>query len=72
MPEEEEEEQEIENLFGKIMKLPQSGEGNRHTSPGSSECPKEVGSKKELARTIQSDKKKGPTTKITPSGKTII
>ena len=45
MPEEEEEEQEIENLFEKIMKLPQFGKGTRHMSPGSTECPKEVGPK---------------------------
>ena len=50
MPEGEEEEQEIENLFENIMKengeLPQSGEGNRLPgSPGSSESPKEAGPK---------------------------
>ena len=45
----EEEEQEVENLFEKIMtnKLPQSGEETRRASLGSSESPKEVGSKKE-------------------------
>ena len=49
VPEGEEEEQEIENLFEKNneRKLPQSGEGNRHISPGSSESPKQVGSKEE-------------------------
>ena len=48
VPDGEEEEQEIENLFEKIMKenFPQSGKGNRLPgSPGSSESPKEVGSK---------------------------
>ena len=45
MPEGEEDEQEIENLLEKIIKLPQSGKGNRHTSPGSSESPKQVGPK---------------------------
>ena len=45
----EEEEQEIENLFEKNNEgeLHQSGEGNTHTSPGSSESPKEVGPKEE-------------------------
>ena len=32
-------------------KLPQSGEGNRHTSPGSSEDPKEVQPKQEHTKT---------------------
>ena len=47
VPEGEEEEQDIENLFEKIMKIvPQSGKGNRLPgSPGSSESPKEVGPK---------------------------
>ena len=47
MPEGEEEEQVIENLFEEVMKgtLPQSVKGNRHTSPGSSESPKQVGLK---------------------------
>ena len=50
MPEGEEEEQEIENLFEQIMKenFPQSGKGNRLPgSPGNSESPKEVGPKEE-------------------------
>ena len=49
----EEEEQEIENLFEKNNegKLPQSGKGNRHASPGSSESPKEVGLKEEHTKT---------------------
>ena len=44
VPEGEEEEQEIENSFEKIMKekLPRSGKGSRPASPGSSENPKEV------------------------------
>ena len=48
VPEGEEEEQEIENLFEKDNegKLPQSGKGNRLPgSPGSSESPKEVAPK---------------------------
>ena len=47
MPKGEEEEQEIENLFEKKNegKLPQSGEGTRHASPGGSGRPKEVGFK---------------------------
>ena len=48
VPEGEEEEQEIENLFEKNneRQLPQSGKGNRLPgSPGSSESPKEVGPK---------------------------
>ena len=47
MPEGEEEEQKIENLFEKIMKENfQSGKGNRLSgSPESSESPKEVGPK---------------------------
>ena len=48
MPEGEEEEQEIESLFEKIIKENlQSGKGNRHISPGSSESPKEAGPKEE-------------------------
>ena len=49
VPEGEAEEQEIENLFEKIMKesFPQSGEGNRHASPGSSESLKKDGPKEE-------------------------
>ena len=41
------EEQEIKNLFEKHneRKLPPSGERNRHTSPGRSESPKQVGPK---------------------------
>ena len=48
MPEGEEKEQEIENLFEQKNegKLPQSGKGNRHSgSPGNSESPKEIGPK---------------------------
>ena len=47
VPEEEEQEQDIENLFEKNNEgtLPQSGKVNRHASPGSSESPKEVGPK---------------------------
>ena len=42
MPEGEEEEQDIEKLFQKIMKLLLLGKGNTHTSPGgtSPESPK--------------------------------
>ena len=49
MPEREEEEQDIENLFEKNNgELPQSGKGNRLPgSPGSSESPKEAGPKEE-------------------------
>ena len=50
VPEGEEEEQEIENLFEKNNegKLPQSGEGNKLPgSPGNQENPKEVGPKEE-------------------------
>ena len=50
MPEREEEEQDIGNLFFKNNegKLPKSGEGNRLPgSPGSSESPKEAGPKEE-------------------------
>ena len=49
MPEGEQQQQEIENLFEhKKGKLPQSGEENRLLgSPGSSESPKEVGPKEE-------------------------
>ena len=50
VPEGEEEEQEIENLFEKIIKekKTQSGKGNRLSgSPGSSESPKEVRPKEE-------------------------
>ena len=47
MPEGEEQEQEVENLFeNNEGELPQSGKGNRLPgSPGSSESPKEVGPK---------------------------
>ena len=46
MPEGEEEEQEIKNLFENIMKETSSGKGNRLPgSPGSSESPKEFGPK---------------------------
>ena len=53
VPEGEEEEQEIESLFEHIIKenLPKSGEGTRHTSPGHSESPKKVGSKKKHTKT---------------------
>ena len=55
MPEEEEEEHEIENLFEQIMKEKkqlQSGEGNRlPESPGSPESPKEAGPKEEHTKT---------------------
>ena len=46
MPEGKEEEQEFENLFEKIMKenFPNL-EGSRHTSPGSTENPKQIGPK---------------------------
>ena len=49
VPEGEEEEQKIENLFEQIVReLPQSGEKNRLPgSPGSSESPKEAGPKEE-------------------------
>ena len=49
VPEREEEEQEIENLFEKIMKenFPNFGEGNRHISPGSMELPKQDGHKED-------------------------
>ena len=50
VPEGEEQEQEVENLFVQIMKenFPQSGEGNRLPgSPGSLESPKEIGPKEE-------------------------
>ena len=43
VPEGEEQQQEIENLFEQIRKISQSGEGNR--LPGSPESPKEVGPK---------------------------
>ena len=50
MPEEEEQEQDIENLFEKNNKgeCPQSGKGNRlPKSPGNSENTKEIGPKEE-------------------------
>ena len=55
MPEGEEEEQEIDNLFEKNNEgeLPQSGKGNRLPgSPGSSGSPKEVGPKEHTPRHI--------------------
>ena len=58
MPEGEQEEQEIENLFEKNNEgnLPQSGKESRLPgspgSPGSSESPKEVGLKKQTPRHI--------------------
>ena len=53
VPEGEEEEQEIESLLEKINErnLPQYGEGNRHSSPGSSESHKEAGPKEEHTKT---------------------
>ena len=53
VPEGEEEEQQIENLFEQIMKeLSQSGKGNRlPRSSGSPETPKEVGSKEKHTKT---------------------
>ena len=46
VPEGEEKEQEIDNLFEKIMQIFQPGKVNRLPgSPGSSESPKEVGPK---------------------------
>ena len=52
VPEGEEQQQEIENLFEQVEgKLPQSGKGNRLPgSPGSSESPKEVGPKEEHSK----------------------
>ena len=53
MPEGEEKEKEIENLFEKHNEgeLPQSDKGNRLPgSPGSSESPKEVGPKEAQAK----------------------
>ena len=53
VPEGEEEEQEIENLFEQIMKEnSQYGKGNwLPESPGSSEIPKDVGPKEEHTKT---------------------
>ena len=54
VPEGEEEEEEIENIFKKNNEgeLPQSGKGNRLTeSPGSPESPKEAGPKEEHIKT---------------------
>ena len=54
MPEGEEEEQEIENLFEKILKenFPKLMKENRLPgSPGSSESPKEIGPKEEHTKT---------------------
>ena len=54
MPEGEEQEQETENLFGKKKrerKLPLFGEGNRHTSPGSTQNSKQDGCKQDHTRT---------------------
>ena len=53
VPEGEEEEQEIENLLEKIMKenFPNFGERNRHTSPRSTESPKQVGPKEDHTKT---------------------
>ena len=49
VPEREEEQQEIENLFEKNneRKLSQSDKRNKYISPGSSENPKQVGPKEE-------------------------
>ena len=55
MPEGEEQQKAIENLFEQIKKekLPQSGEGNRLPgSPGSPESPKEVGPKRNTPKHI--------------------
>ena len=53
MPEGEEEEQEMKNLFEKILKknFPNLVKEIRHTNPGSSECPKQVGPKEEHTKT---------------------
>ena len=53
MPERVEEGQEIENLFEQIMKenFPNLLKGNRHTSPGSTESPKEVGPREDHTKT---------------------
>ena len=52
MPEGEEEDQEIENLFEKIMKEKfRFGERNRNTSPGSAESPKQDGTKEDHIKT---------------------
>ena len=60
MPEREEEEQEIENLFEKIMKenFPNFGEGNRHASPRSTESPKQDEHKQDPTKTHQIKKPK--------------
>ena len=55
VPEGEEEEQKIENLFEQIMKenFPNLAEGNRlPVSPGSSESPKEAGPKEEHTKAL--------------------
>ena len=57
-PEGEEEEQEIENLFEKNNEgeLPQYGKGNRLPgSPGSSDSPKQVGSKEAHTKACHND-----------------
>ena len=53
MPEGEEKEQEIGNLFEKIMKenFLNFGERNRHASPGSTESPKQDGCKEVHSKT---------------------
>ena len=52
MPEGEEEEQEVENIWSNNeRKLPLFGERNRHTSPGSIESPKQVGPKEDHTKT---------------------
>ena len=54
VPEGEEKEEEIGNLSEKSneRKLPFCfGEGNRHTSPGSTECPKQYGCKEDHTKT---------------------
>ena len=53
VPEGEEKEQEIGNLFEKNRegKLPSLGEGNRHASPGSTESPNYDGCKEAHTKT---------------------
>ena len=86
MPEGEEEEQEIENLFEKKneRKLPQFGKGNRHKSPGGTESLKQVGPKeahtniiimlpkiKDKERILEAAKRKGHSYLQRSSHKTI-
>ena len=51
IPEREESEQGIENLFEEIMTKNLSGKGKRHTNPGSSGRPLQVGPKEAYAET---------------------